>query len=58
MAYRRKATFIQFPATGTIGPLTKTLEINRDELNAILDQDVHNGANDGRRDQRLTEGKI
>jgi hypothetical protein len=58
LAYRRKTTFIQFPAIRTVGPLTQMLEINHDELSAILDQDVQNGIKDEPRDQRLTGGKI
>ena len=58
MAKRRKATFIQIPEIGAAGPLTQILEINHDELNAVLDQDMQYEMNDNQRSQKPTEGKI
>ena len=58
LAYRRKATFIQIPAIGTVETPPQKLEINHDELKAILDQDVQKGMNDAPRDQKSTGRKI
>jgi hypothetical protein len=57
LAYRRKATFIQIPAIGTVGPLTQLLEIDHDELTAIIDQDAQNGTSHTQRNQNHTGGK-
>ena len=52
LAYRRKATFIQFPAIGKAGSRTQLLEIDHDELTEILNQDLQNGV-----DHLIRKGK-
>lgn len=42
-AYRRKATFIQFPAIGKAGSRTQLLEVDHEELATIMNQELQNG---------------
>lgn len=42
LGYRRKATFIQFPAVGMTGSRTQLLEVDHGELTALLNGDLQN----------------